>query len=239
MGGEVDDRAPVVISATPPTVTQKPVKVGGRVTDIDQAMRISELLAASTHVNVADRGKPANIFLKIMWGAELGLGPAQSLSVISVVNGRPTLEGQLLLALARGAGHKVSFPREDAEGVTCRIVRKDDPEPHEATFTMADARIANLAGKDNWKSYSKDMMQWRAVARAVKKACPEVALGFHVEGEIEPEEEPTPAPTVEVVTVTQEDIQSQVAEIQAEYKPYDGALEFDEAEVSYSGDTDE
>lgn len=213
----------------------KRVRVGGPVANIEDAMRIADLLSGSTYVSSYDRGKPANIFMKILWGAELGIGPVQALSVISVVNGKPVLEGQLLLAKARQAGHRVVFPREDAEGVVCQITRCDDGTVHEGVFTMADARIANLTGKDNWKNYSKDMLQWRAVARAVKKGCPEVALGFHVEGEIEPDEEPTlnTATAEQIRTVTQEDIQAEVEEIESAYsvpaaEEYAEELEYEE-----------
>lgn len=209
---------PVAVKQSPPPPMDRHTRVGVPVSNIEEAMRVAELLSASSYVVASDRGKPANIFMKILWGAELGLGPIQSLSSISVVNNRPMLEGQLLLALVHKAGHKVSFPREDADGVTCRIQRCDNGDVFEGSFTMADARQANLAGKDNWKNYSKDMLQWRAVARAFRKACSEVALGFYAEGEIVPEDEPVNAEIVDQVTVvTQEDIQAQVAEIEASY----------------------
>lgn len=106
------------MSQTLPATAPKPqILAGGQVAalipqSLDEAFRVSQAIAAS---GLAPRGidKPEQIMVAIMAGAELGLAPFQSLQSFAVVNGRPTLWGDGLLAVVRAQGVRV---REWIEG---------------------------------------------------------------------------------------------------------------------------
>ena len=99
-------------------------------TSLKEAIEISQIMAKSDFVPIAYRNKPGNIIVAIQMGAELGLPPMQALQNIAVINGRPTLWGDAMLAIIMA--HK-SFERikeDDKETIaankkaTCTVKRR-------------------------------------------------------------------------------------------------------------------
>jgi hypothetical protein len=174
-----------------------PVPLDGPLADADQAWRLALFFAAADIVPQDLRNKPANAFLVILYGQRLGLPPEIALSTVSVVKGKPRMAGQLLLAKVREAGHKAKIVHGDNE---CTVtITRDDGDEHTETFTLAEAVKARLCTlKDGqpharsksgeplpWETYTKRMLQWRAVGVCVDVICPEVKMGFVVEGELD------------------------------------------------------
>lgn len=177
---------------------QTQVALGSPIGDLDQAYRLSQALALASIVPDALRGKPGNVLAIILYGQDLGMSPMQAIQGIYVVKGKPQLSGTTWLALARRAGHKVRFPETTNTRCTIEITRADDPRhPHVETYTLDDAVTANLVRiKDGkpfargskgdplpWEQYTRTMIRNRCISNAAKAACPEVALGFAVEGD--------------------------------------------------------
>ncbi|GHE33083.1 hypothetical protein GCM10017673_40010 [Streptosporangium violaceochromogenes] len=185
------NNAPVVQQA-PPKVA---VPLARPLSSLDQAWRLaanlgqSSLLPASLTKN--PRTTQANVMLILMYGAELGLTPMQSIQEIYVVNGRPQISGRLWLAKVREAGHRVDKIEHTAEVCTIKITRGDTGEEWEETFTIHDARTAKLLSKDTYQQHPKRMLLWRAVANCATAICPEVAMGYGAELP-EPDQQPAP-----------------------------------------------
>lgn len=176
------------------TTTPKPqIMAGGAVAalvpqSLDEAFRVSQAIAGS---GLAPRGldKPEQIMVAIMAGAELGLAPFQALQSFAVVNGRPTLWGDGLMAVARAQGVKVA-ETIDGQGdqmvATCIVTRPDTGEIIERSFSVADAKKASLWGKQGpWQSYPRRMLQMRARAWALRDGCADMLRGFQVREEVE------------------------------------------------------
>lgn len=120
----------------------------------------------------------------ILLGRELDIAPWQSLSTINVISGKPTVSPQLMLALIRRAGVMESFECKVSDtAVTCTMKRKGEAA-HTETFSMADAKAMELAGRDNWKKQPKTMMKWRAVAACCRVVFPDVILGLYTPEEM-------------------------------------------------------
>lgn len=185
------DNSQATTPAAPERTWRVPVQLGVPLTDLDQAWRLAAALAASNllpdNLTRNARAVQANITVILLYGAELGLAPMQSLQEIYVVHGRPQISGRLWLALVRQAGHRVEKIKHTDEECTIRITRGDTGESWEETFTIEDARRAGLDTKDIYKMYPRRMLLWRAVANCATVICPEVAMGFGAEP---PEEEP-------------------------------------------------
>lgn len=156
-----------------------PVTLGSPQSDLDTTYRLAGSLAQSGLIPTTLRGKPSDVLAILLYGQELGIAPMQALQTIYVVNGRPTISAQLWVALARRAGHRVRTVDETTEACTVEITRSDDPDhPVRVTYTLAQAKGANLAGKDVWKQHPAAMLWARAVSTACRRACPEIAMGF-------------------------------------------------------------
>src|SRR5690606_33388584 len=92
---------------------------------LDEAMRFSEMLAKSSIVPKEFQGNPGNILVAVQWGMELGLQPMQAMQNIAVINGRPALWGDAVIALVRSSP-LCEYVYEDDDGTTatCRVKRR-------------------------------------------------------------------------------------------------------------------
>lgn len=152
----------------------------------DQALTFSKHLADSDLVPKDFKGKPANCLIAMQWGAELGLKPLQSLQNLAVINGRPALWGDAVIALVM-ASPVCEYVTEDDDGHTayCRVKRKGGPE-QVRTFSIEDAQKAGLLGKQGpWTQYPKRMRQMRARAFALRDVFPDVLRGMPVAEELQ------------------------------------------------------
>lgn len=135
------------------------------------------------------RGKPAAVAACILTGHEVGIGPMQSLSKIHVVDGRPAMAAELMRALVLRDGHEIWV--EDLTNTRCVISGKRSGSEHTSTvtWTMDDAKRANLAGKNNWRRYPRAMLQARATAELCRLIFADCLGGIsHVPEELEDED---------------------------------------------------
>lgn len=152
-------------------------------TTLSEAMQFSEVLSQSAMVPREYQGKPANTLVAIQWGMELGLAPMQALQNIAVINGKPSIYGDALLAMVR-ADHRCRGVKEylDGETAVCLITRSHNAgevEEIERKFSVDDAKRAGLWGKQGpWKQYPQRMLQMRARSLAIRDGFPDVIKGL-------------------------------------------------------------
>ena len=118
----------------------------------------------------------------IMVGRELALPPMASLNELYVVNGSVGMSGKAMVSLVFRAGHAIYT--ELSEDIGTAVAWRRDPvdgvlrEVGTYTFTAADAERAGLSGKNTYEKFPADMLGWKAVARAVRFAFPDVVMGY-------------------------------------------------------------
>lgn len=152
---------------------------------LDEALKFADYLSDSSIVPKDFQGKPGNILVAIQWGMELGLKPMQAMQNIAVINGRPSLWGDAVLALVR-ASPLCEYVYESFESgtATCRVKRRGEDEQFR-TFTEADAKQAGLLGKQGpWAQYPQRMKQMRARAFALRDVFPDVIKGMPIAEEV-------------------------------------------------------
>lgn len=152
---------------------------------IDEAIRLADLMSKSNIVPKDYINNPGNILVAMQWGMELGLQPLQAMQNIAVINGRPSLWGDAVLALV------LSHPScqdvvETYEGegnnltAVCVAKRKGRADKT-ARFSIADATSAGLIGKSGpWTSYRDRMLKMRARAFALRDQFADVLKGMAV-----------------------------------------------------------
>lgn len=180
----------------------------------DGVQEFCKVLANSELVPKDYQDKPANIFVAIQCGAEIGLSPMQAIQSIAVVNGRPSLWGDAPLGLVQGSG-KLEHIREWADGDTafCETKRKGYPAPHVTTFSQEDAKRMGLAGKAGpWSQIPGRMRQLRARAFNLRNQFADVLKGVSVAEEIVDITPIEPAPAEPTTPVTQEEKGASVRE---------------------------
>lgn len=153
--------------------------------NFEQALTFSDYLAESDLVPKDFKGRPGNCLIAMQWGAELGLKPLQALQNLAIINGRPALWGDAVIALVRSSPLcEFIIESDDGHTATCRVKRRGEPE-QSRTFGMDDAKTAGLLGKSGpWTQYPKRMRQMRARAFALRDVFPDVLRGLPVAEEV-------------------------------------------------------
>lgn len=154
--------------------------------NLDEALKFADYLANSDIVPKDFQKKPANILVAVQWGMELGLQPMQAMQSIAVINGRPSLWGDAVIALVRSSPLcEYVYETDDGETASCRVKRVGEDE-QTRTFSMADATQAGLKGKQGpWAQYPKRMRQMRARSFALRDVFPDVLRGMPMAEEVQ------------------------------------------------------
>jgi hypothetical protein len=175
--------------------------VGGEVRPIvpqsfEDAWRIAVVVTKS---GLAPFGldTPEKAMVAIMHGMEVGLLPMAALQSIAVINGKPSIYGDGLLALVRRSGLLEEITEtfagaDDDLTAICAVRRKGDPEPTVGSFSVAQAKLSGLwvrltkhGEKTPWQLYPKRMLQMRARAYALRDGFPDVLKGLAVREEMD------------------------------------------------------
>ena len=151
---------------------------------LTEAIQFSYMLANSSMVPKAYQGKPQDILVCVQWGYEMGLAPMQALQNIAVINGKPSVYGDAMMALVQ-ASSVCEDIEEFFEGegtpnpVAVCVAKRRGRKPVTARFSVEDAKRAGLWGKGGpWSAYPKRMMQMRARGFALRDAFPDVLKGL-------------------------------------------------------------
>jgi hypothetical protein len=155
-----------------------------RLNSIGEIIDFAMHAAKSQLVPSSYRNKPDDIVLAVMFGAELGLPPVQSVQSIAVINGRPSVWGDAVPGLCYSSG-KVDDIQEFFEGdegsdgftAVC-IAKRRGTSAKTGRFSQKDAKIAGLFGQATHGKYPKRMMMWRARHFALHDAFPDVLRGI-------------------------------------------------------------
>jgi len=157
-----------------------------KIETLDEAMRAAEVMSKSGLVPQDFKGKPANILVAMQWGSELGLSPMQSMQAVAVINNKPCMYGDALLALVRADDRCVGVEetiagKGDDRAATCIVQRQHaaNIETISRTFSVADAQKAHLWNKKGpWAQYPDRMLAMRARGFALRDAFPDVLRGI-------------------------------------------------------------
>lgn len=156
---------------------------------LEAAIEMANLLAKSNMVPKEYIGNPGNIIVAIQWGAEIGLPPLQAMQNLAVINGRPALWGDAVMALVRGSGLLEDLREEITDqGATCTVKRRGE-QPVSRHFSVEDAKRAGLWNKQGpWQQYPKRMLQMRARSWAIRDVFTDVLKGINVREVLEDDE---------------------------------------------------
>jgi len=186
------------IDVTPSKVQVGYGETGVSIQEFDQAWKFCRAYALGTLPQNANdhevKQKTAELLVRFQHGRELGFPPGAALQVIYVVKGRPAIEGSGVMALCRSARHRDKFivlphtgcdvievPGEEPDLIGwCEFHRKGEP-PTRTEFTLGEAARLGLTKKsDPWRAVPRQMLQYRALARAGKLYLSDIMLGVDV-----------------------------------------------------------
>lgn len=127
----------------------------------------------------------ARTMMQATFGMALGFSMPDSLLYIAIINNKPCLWGNAIPAVIL-RHPKYENWREWTVGTGdeftcfCEFKRSNMSEPVVRSFSMSDARRAQLLGKDTYKQYPQRMLAMRARAFAAKDSFPDALMGVRI-----------------------------------------------------------
>src|SRR5690606_31794716 len=143
---------------------------------INQIQALGQTLVKSGLLPQGVRTPEAAVAI-ILKGRELGIPPMQALSHIHVINGKPTLSAELMLAMVMKAGHEVWIVETTSERCAIAGKRRGSGREQSLTFTLEDAQRAGVTTNQTWKKYPDAMLRARAISAFCRMFAPDVLMG--------------------------------------------------------------
>jgi hypothetical protein len=171
-------------------------------TTFEEAKQFASYLAESELVPKQYIGKPANIVVAIQHGMEIGLAPLQAMQSIAVINGRPSLWGDSMLALVMShpayEEHSEEIEGSGDQRVAVFTIKRKNQKAHTVRFSVDDAKRAGLwqteasierfnrdtkqkytvPNDSPWYRYPERMLKMRARGFALRDKFPDALRGM-------------------------------------------------------------
>ena len=106
-----------------------------------------------------------------------------------IIQGRPALKADAMLARFQNAGGKVAWDAYTDTAVSA-VFTHEAGGSVKIEWTMERAKKAGLTGKDNWTKYPRQMLRARVISEGVRTCYPAVCVGVYTPeevGDFEPE----------------------------------------------------
>ena len=149
-------------------------------TTVKEGMELAAWIAKSDLAPKDYKDKPGNVLIAMQMGLEVGLSPMQAIQNIAVINGRPSIWGDSMLALCQNHRDFESIDENEStlEHGVC-IVKRRGMEPQRRVFTVDDAKKAGLWGKQGpWQTAPARMLKLRARAFALRDTFADALRGL-------------------------------------------------------------
>lgn len=121
---------------------------------------------------------PEQFLAVILKGRELGLPPMYSCAHIVIIQGKPTMSAEVMLAMIfkNCPGTKIQYLEVTNEKCTIKASRPGG-DPSTFSFSMADAKAAGLDTKENWRKYPRAMLRSRCISELARSLFPDCVAG--------------------------------------------------------------
>jgi len=151
----------------------------------EEAWAVSERFAKASICAEAFRGKPADAYMAICYGSELGLAPATALASIAVIKGKPALYAATMhgIILSSPVCKYFVCVKADKKSATYETQRHGSPAPVSKTFSHEDAKAAGLLG-GMYSKYPQRMLEARAKSALARDVYPDLLRGLRAYEEI-------------------------------------------------------
>lgn len=113
-----------------------------------------------------------------------GRHPATAAQEYHVIQGKPALKADAMLARFQAAGGKVEWKSYTDKEVTGKFSHPQGGTV-EISWTIEMATAAKLTGKETWKQYPRQMLRARVISEGIRTVYPGVAVGVYTPEEVQ------------------------------------------------------
>lgn len=122
----------------------------------------------------------------LMWLCQAeGLHPIVALRRYHIIDGKPSMRADAMLADFQRAGGRVTWLRSDEQTCEAEFRPPNADAGLKVSWTMADAKRADLDGKPNWKKYPRQMLRARTISEGIRAVIPEIVAGVYTPEEVQ------------------------------------------------------
>ena len=186
-----------------------------------QTQPVSELEAMANHIVKSGlfglRKTEEAVALMLVAQAE-GRHPGTVAAEYHIIQGRPALKADAILARFQKAGGKVDWSEYTDECVSGTFSHPAGGSL-KVDWDMNRAKAAGLGTKDNWKKYPRQMLRARVISDGVRGVYPAVLQGFYTPEEVQDFAPSASAPAPAAVSAPAKKakkVEPEVIEIKAE-----------------------
>ena len=143
--------------------------------------RMAEAVSASKLFGITN--KEQALALMLVAQAE-GLHPATAARDYHIIQGRPSLKADAMLARYLNSGGKVEW-HEHTDATVSATFSHPAGGSLKIDWDMARAKQAGLGDKGTWKQYPRQMLRARVISEGVRATNPAVATGIYTPEEVQ------------------------------------------------------
>lgn len=112
------------------------------------------------------------------------LHPAVAMRDYHVIQGRPALKADAMLARFQQAGGSVVW-KEYTNDVVTGLFSHPQGGSLEVSWTLNQAKQIGIANKDNWKNYPRAMLRARVISEGIRAVFPGCVVGVYTPEEVQ------------------------------------------------------
>jgi len=113
-----------------------------------------------------------------------GLHPAIAMRDYHVIQGRPALKADAMLARFQQAGGSVNWKEYTNDKVT-GLFSHPSGGALEVSWSLSQAKAIGIANKDNWKNYPRAMLRARVISEGIRSVYPGCVVGVYTPEEVQ------------------------------------------------------
>jgi hypothetical protein len=147
----------------------------------DQTKLMAEAIAKSKLFGIQTPEQA--LALGLLCQAE-GRHPAEAARDYHIINGKPSLKSEAMLARFQQAGGKVEWHEYTHESVSGTFSHPQGGSL-KVSWTIQDATRAGLTGNPTWKKFPRQMLKARCISEAVRGIFPGVLSGLYAPEEVQ------------------------------------------------------
>lgn len=196
------------------------------VAPVDDVWRMAQAVARS---GLFGMKSPEEAMALMLIAQAEGQHPAVAARDYHIVDGRPTLKADAMLARFIQAGGRVKWNTYTDEKVEATF---SHPAGGEVTvdWTMARAKKITRKGKaitdgDNWRNYPRQMLRARTISEGIRTVFPGVAVGVYTPEEAQDFDEPRAVEVRDVTPKPPKAAPQRAAEAQREAPPAENPVD--------------
>ena len=165
--------------------------VGKMVRNMEAIEKVAQYYAKTDFVPATFKGKPENCAIAIDMATRMNMNPIMVMQQMYIVNGKPSISSQLIIALINNCGQfeplrfETNGKTGDDFGIRAWTYRKNDKDNRlEGTWiTQKMVKASHWGAK--WQEIPEQMYKYRAAVFWARVNAPEITMGFYAQDEVE------------------------------------------------------